>query len=100
MTIERLWSTTDTTVAEGRPRVLAAILAQLEVIGLATYFPQDAAERQHNNIKVPGTALLPLIPAQYHAVVGADRLLIDTSDGLLSYTTGEGEDAETVYTGY
>lgn len=82
------FSTTDTDIATGRAKVIAALNAQAASVGLGALFPKDAAQVPYVHLEVPGAAVAPLAPAQHRAAIAACTVVIDTADGLTALPDG------------
>lgn len=82
------FSTSDTDIAVGRARVVAALNAQAVAVGLDALFPKGATQVPHVHLQIPGAAVAPLVPAQHRAAVSAGAIVIDTADGLTSTPDG------------
>lgn len=93
--IELLFSTADLDLATGRTRVMAAINARAQAVGLGAFFPADQAFPGRAP-DVPCSALSALLPAPLRQALAGDVVVLNVADGLLTRPEGD----ETVATGY
>lgn len=93
------FSTADTDIATGRAAVLAAINKQCSALGIGDLFPEDAADKDHCHLEIPGGAIAHLAPELYRAALAAETIVVDTADGLIE-RAGETEKDEPTVTGY